>query len=565
MPGIGLINQRNKSKKKTSEILFPNNSNEFLSCNFRNSHPFYPTNKLNTKSKSFQAKEHSDPNNSNKYKPNNSESFEYSNTNKSSNSNVFTKVFSRLESNRYRSPSASTYSFSNLNTSSSSKSSFSSRDQLEFNTDKSKFRSSLSPKYLKKQKSYQSSTIKENYFEPIVDNILDDDESTLINADKDSPNSFYRASRKTNRKSKVYPQPLTKLPVYDFGRTFSSDFRDNENDKFHLKMIPLKRSLTLENSKRQNIFQQQEKYFQSFHVKRNPTNEYARATPEYYNQHLKDYFNSNMYGQHRNTSNKTKTYNVVNDQANINLMTSQMFRKMSTTTTTATSIPKKTNAIGFYNYNNKKNMYKEYAAFCTCNSSKINSAEANNYMNISDNRYMDHNTLLLNNSRTSRKITDVKKNRIKEYSPDFSTKNHRQKNVKSNDFNLNLNNVLKNNPYKTYLNVDSSDYSEDDENVENKFEYDENVGENYFKKKGVSRSILKSFHRPHSSIQFENQEIGGNGEYFDNSINSELFMSSHYKSKLNHFNLANKAYGVYDLNNVSLFGFCIIISLKNLF
>jgi hypothetical protein len=78
-------------------------------------------------------------------------------------------------------------------------------------------------------------------------------------------------------------------------------------------MMPLKRSITMENSKRQNIFHQQEKYYHSFHAKRNSTNEHARAAPEYYSQHLKDYFNSNMYSQHKNMSNKTKANNIEND------------------------------------------------------------------------------------------------------------------------------------------------------------------------------------------------------------------------------------------------------------
>lgn len=556
MAEISLYTQKNKLKKKKPELFFTNSSNEIKSSEYQNTYLPYVDNKFNIKQKSSQDKEKS--NASKKIIPYSPESFDFSNTTKSSNSNVFTKVFSRLETNRFRSQSPSSYSFTNLNTSSSNESSFSALSQIELNTDKNKFRSNLSSKYLTKQNVQHSPAIRENYFEPIVDNIIDDDESTLINADKDSPISFSRPNRRSNTKSNIYPQPLTKLPVHDFGRTFSSDFRDRESDEFRLRMIPLKRSLTpnrLDNSNRQNVYQQQDKYFQSYHANRSPRNEHVRE-PEYYNHHLKDYFNSNTYSQYKNTSNKFKTNSPGNEKETINLITSQMVRKMSTTTTQSTNMPKQSNAIGFYNLINKKNMYKEYAAFCTCDSSKKRN-DANNYMNISDKHYMGHNTLILNNSRPSRKSNDAKKY-LEQRPLDFSNNKIQKRSLKSNDLNLNLNNILKNNPYRTYLNIESSDYDDDDddEDMVKDFEKEDDVNEIYFRKKDAGRTLLNSFHRPHSSIQFENQEAGGNEEFYENSINIDPFMSTnHYKSvlknRVKHINILNETYGDHDLNNVS--------------
>jgi len=369
-----------------------------------------------------------------------------------------------------------------------------------------------------------------------------------------------------NRKSRVSPQPLTKLPVYDFGRTFSTDFNSKEKDDFRLKMIPLKRSLTLENSKKHHVFhqqqQQQEQYFQSSHPKRNPSNPYATTTAELFNQNLNDYFNSNMYNQSSNNKNKQNTFSNDNSGNRFNgNMASQIFRRMSTTTTT-TSIPKTstTNQLGYFNYNNhRKNMYKEYAAFCTCNSSK-KKVETNSFMNISDKRYMSHNTMSLNSSsRPSRKSSDAKKYE-EQFPLDHAKKRFDKRLEKSNDLNLNLNNILKNNPYQTSLNIESSDYEdeeEEEEDNENKESYDDlfDVEENNFGRNEGQRGYLNSFHRPHSSIQFENQEIDEAADFFDNSINNPFMTTNHYtnvfKNRFNHFNLMNEVSGDYNLKNVS--------------
>jgi hypothetical protein len=557
---LNFCSKANKLKKKLPQSSFTatSSSNEVKNL----------SNTLNRKSKSFKAShDHKNANKSNRTQPYHLESFEHSNSNtKSSNSNTFTRVFSRLEPpiSKNRSPSLSACSFSNLNSSDSS-TSYCSMNQIDIKT---KLRSSLSPSYLKKQNHVyhqHSSTIRENFFEPIVDNLLDDDESTLINVEKDSPNFLFRLSRQSmNRKSRVSPQPLAKLPVHDFGRTFSTDFNAKEKDVFRLKMIPLKRSLTLENSKKHHVYhqqhrqQQQEQYFQSAHAKRNP------ATIA--DQNLNDYFNSNMYNQSSSNKSKQNTFSNSGNRFNLN-MASQIFRRMSTTTTT-TSMPKTstTSNLGYFNYNNsRKNMYKEYAAFCTCNSLAKKKVETNNFMNISDKRYMSHNTMSLNSSsRPSRKTSDAKKY-DERFPLDFAKKKNfdNKKLEKSNDLNLNLNNILKNNPYQTNLNIESSDYEdeeeeeEEEEDDENKESYEDlsDVDENYLRRNEGQRGYSNSFHRPHSSIQFENQEIDEAADFFDNSINNPFMTTNHYtnvfKNRFNHFNLMNEVSGDYNLKNVS--------------
>ena len=401
---------------------------------------------------------------------------------------------------------------------------------------KSQFRSSISPTYLKKQKLKQQKqpSIIENYFEPIHDVLLDKSESAHhlfanLNQATDFRSMRYREDRKTSKKCKQSQQPLLKLPVHDFSRKTSNatviDSQAEEND-FLLKMMPLKRSLTLENGKKTHIFPQVNHQC-PIQGKKAPVYKMPNAS-----QHLDNYLNLHLFN-HLNTPPNMVLNNLSSENAQYYFNSSkskasnhprpQMYQ---TTTTTTTTIPKSSSHHQSYRYANAIRLND-----CTCHyNQEIDprlDSSSSKYMNIRDNRYS--NTFNAN-TRSSRKTANLfestdkfllpKKAQPNPYhyqqqpppQPHFSSSfintkqiKHEHRNFKYYDMNLNLNNILKTNPYQAAFNMETSEEEDDD----------------FLDKSELELSLLKSFHRPHSALLADTQTP-------NDDIDFEHFRSNKY-------------------------------------
>ena len=453
-----------------------------------------------------------------------SESFQHYDTKSNSSNRTFTKIFSRHQ-DVFDTQSPSNYSFSDLstsNTDNSSSSSFNNEDFLIRNLpiNKNLFSGLSLTNQIKNQKLKRGQLMKENYFEPIADNFNDNDESSLIAFEKNSHSKneivLSKETRRCSRKSQMMPQPLTKLPVYDFGRPFSNDYHTKQKNDVSLKMMPLKRSLTHEGSKNQNFYQRQQ-YFKSFHTQLNPA---SRLN----NHNLMSYLNSNAYTHVNATS----------------VMSSEIHQNMQHADKN-NNLPKSLNLLDLQSYCNRKDARDDYSTCkCNVNQSIRTQIESNpsSFINMSDKSFVDHNTVPLNNSKfQSKTFNFAKKNYEDQYVSSLFNKKQGKNKIDHRNYDLNLNNILKTNLFND-LNRETSD--DDDEEID--------LGNNE-----IEQELLNSFHRPHSSIQIENQEDDGmDFSFFKPSINSNdpYLTTSHYtnvfKKRFNNMNYAYK-------NNVSIF------------